>query len=183
MKKLCCFLFIFFSVVCVAQTADFILLKQKDRTIKTFFTGSPIRFTSTNGVYVEANITAIKNDTLFLQQYVIRQVPTQLGVYVLDTSYYYNQYHYNQIKAIGKSGRRFDVGGSGAALMGGGILLSIASGVVYLADNKKFSPELLAAAVGLTGVGFLLSKQAGKGMMIGKKYSLVYVKAASDKRD
>ena len=109
-------------------------------------------------------------------------MPTQLGIYILDTNFYYYQNSYHQIKAIGKSGRHFDWAGSGAVLMGGGILLTVASGVVYLADNKKFSPELLIAAVGLTGVGYLLSKQSGKGMVIGKKYSLLYVKASDNKK-
>jgi hypothetical protein len=106
-----------------------------------------------------------------------------MGFYVLDTSFYYSTYHYKEIASIGKSGRRFDWGGSGGALMGGGLLLTVASGVVYLADNKKFSPELLAASVGLFGVGYLLSRSGGKGMIIGKKYSLVYIKATEKKKD
>lgn len=107
---------------------------------------------------------------------------TQLGVYILDTSFYYYQYHYKDIAAIGKTGRRFDWSGSGGALMGGGLLLTIASGVVYLADNKKFSPELLAASVGLAGVGYLLSKSGSKGMVIGKKYSMEYIRATEIKK-
>ncbi|MBL0356585.1 MAG: hypothetical protein IPP72_06655 [Chitinophagaceae bacterium] len=183
MKKLLPIVFIFITAVSFAQPSDFILFKKKDRTLKTFFTGGQIMFTSTTGAYIEANITAIRNDTLFLKQYTIRQVPTQLGIYVLDTTYYYTRYHYKQITSIGETGRRFNWGGSGAVLMGGGLLLTVASGVVYLADNKKFSPELLGAAVGLFGVGYLLTKTAGKGMVIGKKYSLVYIKATDNKKD
>lgn len=160
-----------------AQSGDFILLKKNDRTIQTYFPGSTISFISTTGAGIEAYIQSIRNDTLYLKQFVTRPVPTQLGVYVLDTSFYYYQYHYNQIRAIGKKGRRFDWAGSGAALMGGGILLTVASGVVYLADNNKFSPELLGAAVALTGVGYFLSRNSGGAMEIGKKYSLLYVKA------
>ncbi len=181
MKQLLLLTFLFTSFDIIAQPSDFILLKKKDRTISTFFSGGTIHFTSVNGTYIDANITSIKNDTLYLQEYIVRQMPTQLGVYILDTSYYYAQFHYNQIKAIGKTGRRFDWSGSGAALMGGGIVLTVASGVVFLIDNKKFSPELLGAAVALTGIGYLLTKQSGKGMEIGKKYLLLYVKA-SDKK-
>lgn len=165
------------------QAGDFILLRKKGQTVKTYFAGSKILFTSNTGASIEANILSIKNDSIFLQQYITRPVMTQMGFYVLDTSFYYYQYHYNQIAAIGKTGRRFDWGGSGGALMGGGLLLTVASGVVYLADNKKFSPELLAASVGLFGVGYLLSRASGKGMVIGKKYSLEYIKAGSIKKE
>jgi hypothetical protein len=183
MKKLLLLLFVFIAVQSFAQSSDFILFKHKDRTIKTFFVGGQISFTSNSGAFIEANITNIKNDTLFLQEYIIRQVPTQLGIYMLDTTYYYGQYHYKQILSIGRTGRRFDWGGSGAALMGGGLLLTVASGVVFLADNKKFSPELLGGAVALTGIGYLMSRSSGKGMVIGKKYSLVYIKAAAGKKE
>jgi hypothetical protein len=183
MKKLLLLLFVFIAAESFAQPSDFILFKQKDRTIKTFFAGGQISFTSTTGAYIEANITSIKNDTLYLKEYIIRQVPTQLGVYMLDTTYYYAQYHYKQILSIGQSGRHFDWGSSGAALMGGGLLLTVASGVVFLADNKKFSPELLGAAVGLAGLGYLMTRTSGKGMVIGKKYSLVYIKATDSKKE
>lgn len=174
-------IFLLISVHCFGQASDFILFKKNGVTQRTYFAGSVIIFTSNTGAHIEANILAIRNDSLFLRQYITRPVITQLGVYVLDTSFYYYQYHYKDIAAIGKTGRRFDWSGSGAALMGGGLLLTIASGVVYLADNQKFSPELLGAAVGLTGVGYLLSRSGGKGMQIGKKYSLEYVKATDNK--
>lgn len=175
------FLLFFFSGS-FAQTSDFILFKKKGQTIKTYFAGSTIIFTSKTGANIEANILAIRNDSLFLRQYITRPVMTQLGVYILDTSFYYYQYHYKDIAAIGKTGRRFDWGASGSALMGGGLLLTVASGVVYLADNKKFSPGLLAASVGLAGLGYLLSRSGGKGMEIGKKYSLEYIKIADNKK-
>lgn len=173
---------IFITIHSYAQPSDFILLKKNDRTITTYFAGTNIHFVSQSGAFIEANITRIKNDTLFLKGYITRQVPTALGVYILDTSFYYYQYHYNQIKAIGKTGRHFDWGGSGAALMGGGALLTVAGGVVFLADNKKFSPQLLAASVGLFGLGYLLSTQSGKGMVIGNKYSLLYIKASDNRK-
>ncbi len=177
MKFFLCVIILFSALCSLGQSSDFLLFKHKNRTIATYFTGTDIKYTGVNGVYTEAIITNIKNDSLFLKEYVIRVIPTQLGVYMLDTSYYYKTIHYNEIKSIGKTGRRFNWAGSGAALLGGGILLTVASGVVYLADNKKFSPELLAASVGLAGVGYLLTKVNNGGMTVGKKYALVYVKA------
>ena len=179
MKLLLTLFLPFIITVSKAQQPDFILLKHKERTVASYLPGSTIKFTSINGAYNEAIITAIKNDTLFLKGYVIRQIPTQLGIYILDTNYYYNQYHYKEIKSVTKKGRHFDWKTSGATLMGGGLLLTVASGVVYLSDKNKFSPELLAASAGLFGAGYLLSKKSNNEMPIGKKYSLVYIKADS----
>lgn len=166
-----------------SQSADFMLFKKHNKTIRTYYAGSNISFTNEQGSYIEALITQIKNDTIFLRQFVVQQVPTTLGVYVLDTvaSYRY-QYHYNQIKAIGRAHGKFNVSGSAAALMGGGILLTVASAVVYVADREKFSPQLMIGGAALGGIGYLMAKLGGKGMIIGKKYSLVYVSVSNDKK-
>lgn len=166
-----------------SQSTDFILFKKNHKTIGTYYAGSNISFTNEQGSYIEALITQIKNDTLFLRQFVIQQIPTNLGVYVLDTvaSYRY-QYHYNQIKAIGRTGRKFNLSGSAATLVGGGILLTVASAIVYFADREKFSPELMLGGVALGGIGYLMAKLGGKGMVIGKRYSLIYVSVSNNKK-
>ncbi len=174
----------FYCNILAAQPNDFILLKKNNKTIARYFAGSTIELTTNTGAYIAATITEIKHDSLFLKEYIVRQAYTAMGFYVLDTTgVYYYKYHYNEIKAIGKTaGHHFDFSGSGASLMGGGIVLMIASGVVYLADRKKFSPELLGAAAALTGIGYLLIKTSGKGMVIGKKYSLVYAPSSANKK-
>ena len=154
-----------------SQSADFILFKKNHKTIATYYAGNNIGFTNDEGNYIEALITKIQHDTLYLRQFVVQQVPTTLGVYVLDTiSSYHYQYHYSQIKAIGKTGRRFSASTSGAVLMGGGTVLAIASGVVYLVDKEKFSPQLLVASVALAGIGYLMYRLADKGMEIGRAH-------------
>ena len=180
MKKLLIIPFCIFTYLTFAQASDFILLKKRNITIATYFSGGTILFTTNTGAFMEANILRIKNDTLFLKEYIVKPVMTQLGVYILDTlGSYLHSYHYKEIFSIAKTGRHFDVGASGAALMGGGILITLASGVVFLADNKKFSPELLVAGIALGGLGYILSKQGGKGMVLGKKYKLEYIQAQS----
>ena len=142
-----------------------------------FYAGSNIEFVSKTGAYRNAVITKIKNDSIFLKEYIINRIPTTLGFYVVDTagSYHY-EYNYNQIAHFGNENKKFNIGGSGAALMGGGLLLTLASGVVYIADRKNFSGTLMAAAVGLAGVGYLLNKASGKGITIGKNhYHLQYM--------
>ena len=183
MKHLQFIALIFLGFHTIAQSSDVILLKRNNKTIKRFFAGTDIDLTTTTGAFISGNITKIKNDSIFLKQFVIRQVGTQLGVYVLDTvTTYYYKYHYNQVKAIGKTGRRFNLSASAASLLGGGALLTVASGVVFLADRKNFSSALLIASASLATIGFVMAKTGGKGMIIGKKYSLVYLAISDNKK-
>ncbi|MCW3090299.1 MAG: hypothetical protein JWP81_1368 [Ferruginibacter sp.] len=183
MNRILIFLFLLISYHSFAQSSDVLLLKKHNKTIKRFFAGTDIEITTNTGAYINGNITKIKNDSLFLKVFVVQQVPTQLGVFVLDTvTTYYYKYHYNQIKAIGKAGRRFNLSASAASLMGGGTLLTIASGVVFLVDREKFSPALLVASASLATIGYVMAKTTGRGMMIGKKYSLVYLDISENKK-
>jgi hypothetical protein len=168
-----------------AQPSDFIILKKKNRTIHSYYAGTQIQFVATSGAYRDALINRITNDTLYLQEFLIRNIPTQLGFYITDTAGSFRYaYHYNQIGTIGKEEKKgFNVRGSGAALLGGGILLTLASGVVYLADREKFSPALLIASVGLGTIGYFLSKSGSKGIVIGKKnYRMEYIKVTGEKK-
>jgi len=183
MNRFLFILLVFTGHQAFCQSSDVLLLKKHNKTIRRYFAGTEIELTTTTGAYINGTITQIKNDSLFLKVFVIRQTPTQLGVYVLDTlTTYYYTYHYNQIKAIGKSGKGFDVSASAATLMGGGALLMLASGVVYLVDREKFSPPLFIASASLFGIGFLMAKAGGKGMIIGKKYSLVYLSISDNNK-
>jgi len=183
MKIYLSFIALIIGQISYAQASDFILLKHKNKTVGTYFQGGIIKFTSNTGAYIEANILKVRNDTLFLREYILRAVPTQMGIYILDTvAVYFNQYHYNQVNSIGKTGRRFDLKGSGSALIGGGAVLLIAGGIVYLVDNKNFSPRLMIGAAALSGLGYLLGRTNGDAMVIGKKYSFLYVQAVAPKR-
>ena len=168
------FLFPFYTT---AQSSDFIILKKKNKTVKMFYTGSNIEFVTNTGAYRNAVITKIKNDSIFLKEYIINRIPTTLGFYITDTlgSYHFD-YNYKQIAYFGRVNKKFNVGGSGAALMGGGTLLTLASGVVYVVDRKNFSPALMLSAIGLAGLGYLMNKASSKGITIGKNhYRLQYM--------
>ena len=183
MKIILSFL-LFINITSFAQSADFIILKKNNRTVQTFYSGSDIAFISIRGAFVNARINQVKNDTLFLQEFVVRKLPTTFGTYILDTagSYHY-QYHYKEIKTIGRAEKtNFDVRGSGAALLGGGVLLTLGSGIVFLADRKKFSAPLLIAAASLATAGYFMSRGKSSGMTIGNKYRLVYMDMSDKKR-
>ena len=176
---------LFISTTSLGQNADFIILKKHGKTIQTFYTGTDIAFTAESGSFISARINGIQNDTLYLQEFIIRYLPTTIGTYIIDTagSYHY-KYHYNQVKVIGKKeSTNFNVKGSGAALFGGGVLLTLGSAVVYLVDRQKFSAPLLIASAGLGTLGYFLAKgkKGGGGMVIGKKYKLVYMNMSNKK--
>lgn len=161
-----------------AQSSDILLLRKGHKTIARYYAGRHISFTAENGAYRDAEITAIRKDSIYLQEFLIQRIPTTLGFYITDTAGSFRfVYHYQQIKHFGKdANKHFNTAGSGAALLGGGMLLTLASGVVYLADREKFSPALLGASVALGGLGFLMTKSGSKGINIGQRgYQLQYI--------
>lgn len=176
---------LFISSGLFSQSADFIVLKKHQKTIASFYSGANISMTSESGSYINARINSIQNDTLYLQEFIIRYQPTTIGTYIIDTvgSYRY-KFHYKQISAIGrKEKKNFNWRGSGASLMGGGVLIVLGSGVVYVADREKFSAPLLLAGAGLGAVGYFImkGKKNGGAMVIGKKYRLVYMDMSNKK--
>jgi hypothetical protein len=171
------FLLLVFASGSYGQASDFLILKKRGKTIRSFYAGTSMQFMTTSGAYRDGLINGIRNDTLHIQEFLIRQIPTTLGTYINDTagSFRY-KYHYNQIASFGPPKAKFNVRGSGASLMGGGILLVVASGVVYLADREKFSPELMGAAAVLAGIGYLMNKSGSKGIIPGRKgYRIEYM--------
>src|SRR6476660_4074110 len=160
----CCLMF--FSLGVHAQQSDFIILKKKNKTLHSYYAGTQIEFMTNTGAYRDALITAIANDTLYLQEFLIRRYQTQLGFFITDTAGSYRYaYHHNQIASIGKKRKGFNVRGSGAGLMGGGILLTVGSGVVYLVDRDKFSPGLMIGSAALALAGYFMSKAGSKGIV------------------
>ncbi len=174
------FLFILPIVFCKAQSSDILILKKNLRTIKTFFPGSEISL-STASDYYSGRVTSINRDSVFIIQYDIRQIPSNLGVYFLDTvaSYRYG-INYKQITAFDKQyNKKFNWSGSGGALFSGGILLTtVGLGTwIFAKPNTKYyaSPYLIGGAALLGGIGYLLVKSGNKGLVLGKKYSLEYI--------
>lgn len=178
------FLLMIVSSAVHAQPSDFIILKKKDKTIKSYYAGTQIEFVTTSGAYRNALITRIVHDTLYLQEFLVRKIPTQLGFYITDTAGSYRfAYHYNEIGSFGKKQKGFNLSGSGASLLGGGILLTLANAVVFLVDRDKFSPALLGASVGLGAIGYFLLKAGNKAIVIGKRnYRLEYIKVTDEKK-
>jgi hypothetical protein len=163
-----------------SQPSDFIVLKKHHKAVKSFFTGSNTSFQTDRGFY-SGQITSVNKDSLFINQYDIRQRQTVLGIYVLDTVATYRLvFHYKEILKIGSEKRKgFNWSASGASLFYGGILLTgVGLGTwVFTKPGTEYhaSPLVVISGAALAGIGYLLLR-SNNSNTIGKKYQLEYIR-------
>lgn len=159
---------------------DLLVLKKNNRVIKSYYPDSEIKFIS-DGLPMEGYITSIARDTIFLIQYDVRQRYTNLGVYVLDTVARYRfSVAFGSISALIKERSSF-LGASGAALLGGGVVLTTAGLLTWVLakpDTRYYArPELVIGAATAALVGYAMIKLSGSNQLkLGKKYTLSYIR-------
>ena len=164
MAKIALFILFLSSYLQVSsQASDFITVKKKNnRTIKTFFPGVPISLQTYDKRQASGLITAIRNDSVFVKEWDVRAVPTNLGVTMLDTAgVYVTGFHYKDIEIIDVSDRmKFSEVTLDRILIIGGVgytVLNVVNGA-YLHEPITDSKNLkrLGIAAGAIGTGFLL---------------------------
>src|SRR5690606_6320344 len=158
--------------------SDLLVLKKNGKTIQSFYPVSEIFF-ATDGRAYHAYVTSIERDTVFLVQYDIRQFPTNLVVFILDTiSVYWYGIDDREIRSFLKEKSNF-VSGSGGALLGGGALLTTAGLATWIFAKPKTRyyapPSLVITAAALGVLGYFMSKADGSETRLGKKYTLHYI--------
>lgn len=173
-------IFFILLLLCAAegygQSADFISLKKRNKTIKNYFSGSSISFITNSGGNFNVHIDQIRKDSLSVTEFIIGQVPTRLGVYVLDTlARYHYRFHHNEIRSVYYEKKGFSFSRSGASLMGGGLLLILGTGISYILRPGQTSLGLLGVGAGLGVIGYFLTRLQLTRYPIGKKYRLRYV--------
>ena len=182
MKKLLIIIF-YFSIVqtCAAQTGDMIVLKKKNQTVKTFMKGVPATFVTTSGNLISVFVQDVKNDSLYYKEVIVRQVPTQWGVSKPDTmATLIRGIHYQEIAAVPKRWQSFSYIRDGSIFMIGGagyLALNVANTII--GSEKLFDKENIPRLVGgaaAFGVGKLMQTLNKKEMVVGKKYTLQYIK-------
>ncbi|MBS1737714.1 MAG: hypothetical protein JSS98_14085 [Bacteroidetes bacterium] len=164
---------------------DLLVLKKNNKTIQSFYPGSALNFSTANGNF-STYITGVQKDSIYVVQYDIRTVPTNLGVYMLDTVARYNfGINYRDIISLGKMNNHFDWSASGGALFGGGLLITtVGLGTwIFTKPNSKYyaSPYLVGGAALLAGIGYLMAHKSAAGFVIGKKYKLEYISLSNKK--
>lgn len=196
LRSLILILLIFLSVEALAQPSDFIVLKKRNnRTLKTYFPGAFISAVTYTGFNLNGIIKEIKNDSIFIEQQEVRQVPTQFGVPALDTIVHSLRLHYTEIRAFFYTSNKASSGLGRTRSHGGALLqnIMIAGGTgfivlevvntVYrgesLSDGNKLTVIAIAAAVAVTG--FLWKHLQNRSTNAGTKYKVIYVDMTTKK--
>lgn len=165
---------------CSNAQGEMLLLKKKGKVFKSYYAGSDIIFDAGMGLQ-QAQIYQMKNDSVFLVQYDVRQVMTTLGIPRWDTVGAYRfAINYKDIRELAEAPHGWNWHSAGAVLLGGGTLLTAAGLLTWVLakkDTRYYArPEFVGTAAALAAVGFLLQKtKSGKRWNIGKKYTLQYI--------
>ena len=172
-----------FSFHFAHSQSDFLVLKKKDRTIQTFMPGFTITFQLNNHQWLQGIIKKIERDSIFIREVKIQPVYGAWGFAGYDTGILsLLKFHVNDIIAFPApekpfafitNGLFFQIGAAGYAG------LNIINGISRkekIFDNKN-SVRLGIASV-IFGMGELLHLSHPGNMMLGKKYHLLYIRAA-----
>ena len=166
---------------CAGQQSDFIVLKKKNKILKSYFSGSQIQFIA-NDAFYSGTISKVDKDSIFIIQYDIRKVPTNLGVYMMDTiSALQYPVYFKEVTQIIKNRKGFDWGASGASLFGGGVLISAVGMATWLftkQDSRYYAgTKLVGGAALAAAAGFVLLKSNKSTYAINRKVTLHYIPA------
>lgn len=181
LRAACIILSIAISSSAQSQTSDFIVLRKNGKIVTTYMTGKKISLITYSGV-TGGTIDRIANDSIYLNQYDIRFVPGYGNVSKLDTvATYHTQVALRDVTGLTNSpDKKFNWSGSGGALLGGGTLITLfgLGTWVFSRPNSEYyaSPYLVGSAAVLAAAGYLMIRAGAKGILLGKKFTLEYVK-------
>jgi hypothetical protein len=165
-----------------AQGSDIISVRKANgRVIKSFTSGVPITFYTRNNNLVQGTIRTIRNDSVLINSYATRIVPTHLGVTIVDTvARWVDAVDYRDIKNVevfrrrrfvrGKIGRLLMIGGAGY------LVLNLFNGK-YLNQplNEKENLRSLSTAAMALGSGIIIQKYFPVNRFTRKRHQIVYI--------
>ncbi len=184
MKKCITMIFLVFTTAALfAQTGSFdmlVLRNSQNRTVKSYFSGKTIEFGARNGRVIGGMIRKIERDTLFIQQYDIRQAYTMWGTQVQDTiSTYFLPYHYNEILWIRKDKAGFELLRNGTLFMVGGSAYTALHLINAAYQKEPVIWSTVAISTGIAAAGFVMSKLRKRRYTIGGSYQLKYINTST----
>lgn len=169
----------FLLPVCVSAQGEMLLLKKHGKVQKSYFPGSRFVFDAGMG-WQQAEIYDLKNDSVFLVQYQVRQVLTTLGTLRPDTIGTYRfELAVGDIQKLAKERKGWSWSASGASLFGGGILLTTGGLLTWVLSSKNgpyyASTGFVITSAALAATGFLLMQVDSKRYKLGNKYTLEFI--------
>ncbi len=161
-----------------AQPSDFLSLhNKKGLTVKTFLPGSSIVFGDVSGQTISGIVKKMMHDSLFVEQYDLRRAYDRWGFSVIDTVTRYTlKFHYKDIKWILKPSRSFGFIRNGTIFMIGGTAYTFLH--LFNSINKKepINGITIVTSTSIAAFGWILHKLYKPHYIVGKKYSLTYLK-------
>ena len=161
-------------------------MKQKNQVIQTWIPGSVIDFQFSNKQWIEGIIKTVRNDSILMEQIVVRTVPDGFGFPKIDTAKLgLLKLHVNEIYGMPK--RNF-----GGGIFSNGTLFQLGSGAYIflnlfnsLIHNEQVFSSVNLTRLGIAGgvfvVGSLLSASHKTYIVIGKKYTMATIHTAIEK--
>ncbi len=177
MKKIVVFLvFIFFHYAAFTQS-DLLVLKQRNQTIQSWISGSLINFQFSNKQWIQGIVKNVKQDTILLEQIIIRQVPNQFGFPTIDTfKMGFMKLHVNEIYGMPKRNFSSGIIANGTLFqLGGGAYMFLNIFNSLIQNDQVFSSvnlTRLGIAGGIFLIGTLLHNSHRTYITLGKKYTM-----------
>ena len=185
MRKLLLTLLFSAVILTAFSQSDLLVLKQKNHTIQTWVPGSFINFQFSSKQWIQGIIKTIRNDSVILEQIILRQVPNRFGFPTIDTAKMgILKLHVKEIYGMPK--RNFSSG-----IISNGILFQMGSAAYIFLNifnslihkQEIFNPQNLTGigiAAGVFAIGTLLRAGHKTYIILGKKYTMETIRIANN---
>ncbi|MBS1626634.1 MAG: hypothetical protein JSR09_01365 [Bacteroidetes bacterium] len=181
MKQLFIIFCLLFSFSAFSQTTEWMVLQKKGITVETFFPNKYITFQLDNLQWIEGEIKAIQNDSIFINQKIARIVSNAWGLPVRDTvALGLLKYNIHQIYALPLKNQQLGVVTSGAIFQVAGAGFIVLNAANCFIQNESFFATQnitnVSIAAGVFLFGKILQWNHPSKIILGKKYILKNIK-------
>lgn len=184
MLKLILTCFIASLVLSAQAQSDFIILKKRNTSVKTYFVGTYFSCILSNDELLGGYIRKIQNDTLYIRPFTLQVYVDAWGLTGTDTAYSsVVRVSIKQIKGVPNIKRSFEYVRDGSLLeigAGGYMALNI---INNLSKKQPLLGETnaprLGTAAGIFALGLLLHFTHSEYITLGRKYHLDYIRLNS----
>lgn len=184
MKPLLILLFVLCGATTVFSQDDLLVLKQRNQTIQTWIPGSIINFQFSSKQWIQGIVKHIRNDSIIIEQIVLRTVPNQFGFASIDTAKFgLMKLHVKEIYGVPSRESGGSIFTNGALFMLGSaayILVNVVNTIIHK-EGIFESPNgtRLGVAAGTFALGVLLQSSHQEYIVLGKKYTMETIHLAS----